>query len=73
MLNEDFSKDKEMLDFSNYLSKSKYDNDSCKFGVGKMKAETSDVAIKEFVVLKPKMCLFLVDDNSEDNINKACE
>ena len=27
--------------------------------------ETSDVAIKEFVALKPKIYSFLVDDNSE--------
>ena len=30
-----------------------------------MKDETGGVAIKRFVGLKPKMCSFLVDDNSE--------
>ena len=30
-----------------------------------MKEKNSGVAIKEFVGLKPKMYLFLVDDNSE--------
>ena len=30
-----------------------------------MKDETTGVAIKEFVKLKPKMYSFLVDDNSE--------
>ena len=33
--------------------------------VGKIKDETADVAIEEFVGLKPKMYLYLVDDNSE--------
>ena len=30
-----------------------------------MKDETAGVAIEEFIGLKPKMCLYLVDDNSE--------
>ena len=33
---KDFSKDKEMFDFRNYLSKSKYYDDSNKLVVGKM-------------------------------------
>ena len=32
-----------------------------------MKDETGGVGIEEFVGLKPKMYLFLVDDNSEHN------
>ena len=39
--------------------------DSNKLDVGKMKNETSGVAIEEFVRLKPKIYLFLVDDNSK--------
>ena len=46
---EAFSKDKEMFDFSNYLPKSKYYDDSNKLVVGKMKDERGGVAIKEFV------------------------
>ena len=54
-----------MFDFSNYSSESKdYDNSS-KLVVGKMKDETGGVAVKEFVVLMPKTCSFLVDDNIE--------
>ena len=37
---EDFSKDKEMFDFSNYSVKSKYCDESNKLVVGKMKDET---------------------------------
>ena len=37
-----------------------------------MKDEATDVAIKEFVGLKPKMFSFLVDDNSEHK-SKRCE
>ena len=62
---EDFRKNKEMFDFSNYSAKSKCCDDSNKLVVGKMKDETAGVAIKEFVGLKPKMYSFLVDDSSE--------
>ena len=51
--------------FSNFLTKSKYCDDSNKSVVGKMKHETSGVAIENFVGLKPKMHSFFVDDNSE--------
>ena len=51
-------------DFSNYSTKSKYGN-SNKLVVDKMKDEAAGVAIEEFVGLKPKMYLYLVDDNSE--------
>ena len=54
-----------MFDFSNYSTKSKYYDDSNKLVIGKMKGETGDVAIKELFRLKPKMYLYLVDDNSE--------
>ena len=60
---EDFS-NKEMFDFSNYSSKSKYDNLN-KVVVGKMKDKTAGVAIEELVGLKPKIYSYLVDDNSE--------
>ena len=62
---KDFSNDKEMFDFSNYSTKSKYYDNSNKLVVGKMKDETAGVAIEEFVRLKPKICSYLVDDNSE--------
>ena len=50
-----FSSQKEMFDFSNYLTKSKYYNNSKKLIIGKMKDETGGVAIEEFVELKPKL------------------
>ena len=52
-----FSSEKEMFDFSNYLTKSKYYNNSKKLIIGKMKDETGGVAIEEFVELKPKLYL----------------
>ena len=52
---KDFSIDKEIFGFSNYLTKSKHWNDSNKLVIGKMKDETADVVIKEFVELKPEM------------------
>ena len=52
---EDFSNNKEMFDFSNYLTKSNYYDNSNKLVTGKMKDETGDVAIEKFVGLKQKM------------------
>ena len=60
---EDFSSDKEMFDFSNYSTKSKYYDDSKKLVIGKMKDETEGVAIETFVGVKPKMYSFLVDNS----------
>ena len=61
---EDFSSNKEMFDFSNYLTKSKYYDNSNKIVIGKMKDETN----KEFVGLRTKMYSFLVKNNE---YNKA--
>ena len=61
---KDFSKNKEMFDFSNYSTKSKYYDNSNKLVVPKMKDETAGFAIEEFVGLKPNMYLYSVDDNS---------
>ena len=62
---DDFSKDKEMFDFSNYSDGSKYYDNSNKLVIGKMKDETVGITINEFVGLKPKMYLSLLDDSSE--------
>ena len=69
---EDFSSNKEMFEL-NYSTKSKYYDDSNKLVIGKMKDEAGGVAVKEFVTLKPKMYLFLIDDNSEHKKSKRCE
>ena len=68
---EDFRKDKEMFDFSNYSAESKYYDDSSKVVVGKVKDKTGGVAIKYFVGLKPKMNYCLVDDSSEHKKAKS--
>ena len=70
-VNEDFSKDEEMFDFSNYSTGSKYYHDSNKLVVGEMKDEEPGVVIKEFVRLKPKMYSFFVDDSSEHKKAKS--
>ena len=64
-VSEDFNSDKEMFDFSNYLTKSKHYDDSNKSEIGKVKDDNAGVAIKEFVHLYSKMNSFLVDDNNE--------
>ena len=60
-----------MFDFSNYSSKSKNYDNSSKLVVGKMKDETGGVAVKEFVVLMPKTCSFLLNDNIEHKKAKS--
>ena len=62
---EDFSNDKEMLDFRNYLTKLKYYDNSNKLVIGKMKDQTFGVAIEKSIELVPKMYSYLVNDNSE--------
>ena len=64
-VHEYFCSDKEKLDFSNYTTKSKCYDNSNKLVIGKMKDETGGVAIKEFVVLKPKMYSFLVENSEQ--------
>ena len=66
---EDLSSDKEMFDFSNYSTQSKYYGDWNKLVIWKIKDETEGVAIEEFVGLKAKMSKFLVDNNSEQKQN----
>ena len=65
---EDFRSDKEMFDFSNYLTKLKYYDNSNKLVIKKMKDETGGVAIEEFVVLKSKMYSFLVDNSEHKKV-----
>ena len=62
-VDQDFSSNKEMFDFSNCCSKSKYYDDSNKVVIGKMKDETEGVVIKELVGLKPKVYSFYIDDS----------
>ena len=62
---EDFSSNKELFDFSNFSTKSKYYDGSNKLVIGKIKGETDDVAIEQFDRLKLKLYSFLVDDNSK--------
>ena len=62
---EDFGSDKEMLYFSNYSIKSKCYHNLNKLVIGKMKDETTGVAIKDVVGLKPKMHSCVVEDSSK--------
>ena len=68
---EDFSKDKERVDFTNYSLKSKHYDDKDKIVIGMMKDRTAGVTAVEFVGLRPKMYSFLVDDSSEDKKAKG--
>ena len=71
---EDFSNNKEMFGFNNYLAKSKYYDNSNKLVIGKMKQQTGGAAIEELVGLEPKMYSFLVDNNGHKKakgVNKS--
>ena len=68
---EDFRKDKEMFDFSNYSVKSKCYDDSNKLVAGKRKYKTGGITIEKFVGLKPKMYSLLVNDSSEHKKTKG--
>ena len=63
-VSDDFSKNKEMFDFSSYSVKSKYYDDSNALVVSKMKDEMSGVATEKILILKLKMYLILVSDFS---------
>ena len=47
------------------MFESKYHDDSNKLAIRKIKDETAGVATEEFVVLKPNLYSYLVDDNNE--------
>ena len=66
---EDLSSKKEMFDFCNYSTKSRYHDDSNKLVIGKMKDETGGV--EEFMRLKSKMYSYLVNDSSEHKKEKG--
>ena len=68
---EDFSNDKEMFDFSNYSTKSKYYDNWNKLVLGKMIDETAGVVIEELVRLKTKIYSYLEDDHSEHKKTKG--
>ena len=55
---EDFSSNKEMFDFSNYSTKSKYYDDSNKLAIEKMNDEIGAVATEEFVVEAKDVFIF---------------
>ena len=61
---DDFSKNKEMFDLSNYSAESLHYDESDALVVGKIKNGMVDVAIEEFVILKPKMYSILVSNSS---------
>ena len=68
---ENFSKNKEMFEFSNYFAKSKYYDDSNKLVVLKIKDEMGGVATEEFVGLKPKVYSNVVSDSNEKKKEKG--
>lgn len=69
-----FSQNKQVFDFSNYSSSSKYYNDTNTLVFRKMKNEMGGVAIKKVVGLKPKMYSILLSNSYQyrkaKNVNK---
>ena len=67
---EHFSSDKEMFNFNNYLTKSKYYDNSKKLVFRKMKDATGGFTVEELFGWKSKMYSLLVD-NSEHKKQKT--
>ena len=62
---EDFYQDKNLFDFSEYSSNSKFFDPVNKKVIGKMKDEFKGKLIREFVGLKSKMYSLISVDNEE--------
>ena len=60
---EDFNSNKDVFDFSNYSTKSKYYDDSKKSVIAEMKDGTGCAAIQTFIELRPKTFSFLPKNN----------
>ena len=57
-----------MLNFSNYLTKSKYYDNSSKLVIGNIKDEIGGITIEEFVQLKPKKYSLSVDNREHKKV-----
>ena len=68
---EDFNKDKELFDVSNYSKDSKYYNNAYDLVVDKMKGEACGVPLKDFIETKSKMCTFITKDNHKSKKAKS--
>ena len=60
---ENFHKERETFDFSDYNENSNFYDKTTKKVIDKIKVDTRGVPIVEFIELKSKMCLFIKDDN----------
>ena len=68
---EEFYKQKDLFDFSNYSKDSKFFNETNKKVIGKMKDEFGGVIVIEFVGLKSKMYSMKKIDGKECNTAKG--
>ena len=68
---EEFYKQKDLFDFSNYSKDSKFFDDANKNVIGKMKDEFGGVIIDKFVGLKSKMYSMKKSDGRESNSAKG--
>ena len=68
---EEFYKQKDLFDFSNYSKDSKFFNEINKKVIGKMKDEFGVVIIIEFIRLKSKMYSIKKIDGKEHNTAKG--
>ena len=68
---EDFYKDKELFDFSNYQKDSKYCSNANKLVLDKMKDETFGIPITGFVGLKSNVYTFVTKCNHESKKAKG--
>ena len=64
---EDFSKDKNLIDFSDYSLNSRFYDSANKNVIGKMKDELKGKIISEFIGLKSNMYSLIAVDGEEVN------
>ena len=64
---EDFSKDKNLIDFSDYSLNSRFHDSANKNVIGKMKDELKGKIISEFIGLKSNMYSLIAVDGEEVN------
>ena len=68
---EEFSKQKDLFDFSNYLKDSNFFDETNKKNIGKMKDEPSGIIVGKFVGLKSQMYSMKKIDRKECNKAKG--
>lgn len=72
-ITKDYYKNKELFNFSNYLERSKYYDDTNRLVVGKIKDETDGQPIKHLKTLKAKISSYITEDDHKCKRTKGID